>query len=146
MGRPRKPYKLWRKATGIYYWAAPHSPRWKSTGLKNKSEAIRYILKQLQHQTQDAERQSLKDFLHPFYRWPNGPHVSRLLAEGKIIGCGHVEQTRRCLDRHVIPDLIAGMKVEEIRRSHLLDFRARLMAKSGPGSGKHSHVGVKDLL
>jgi hypothetical protein len=61
----------------------------------------------------------------------NLPHVQRLVSKGKSIGEDHAKNNRSLLRNHIFPDPISQIRLSEIRRADVLDFRTRLVAKLG---------------
>lgn len=70
-------------------------------------------------------------YAEPFFQWDSCPHVRRLLNEGKSISRYHVKKLRRVLENHVFPDKIARLRISEIKRADILDFRERLIENMG---------------
>ncbi len=70
-------------------------------------------------------------YAKPFFLWDSCPHVRRLLNEGRSISRYHVKNMRRVLENHVFTDKIARVRISEIKRVDILDFRERLVEKMG---------------
>lgn len=131
-----KPYGLWKRKRGkktIYYYRLGDRS-WRSTGCSRQQEAIDFALLRLEEAKVEAARKKkvhraviLRDYLEPFYRWESCPHVARLRAEKHPIGREHAKHCRSLIDRYILTDPIAELKVEEFRRGDVLDFRQRLL-------------------
>jgi integrase len=71
-------------------------------------------------------------YAEPFHVWPSCPRVTRLLAENKQIGKTHVEDMRRLMNKYVFLDTaFCSLRMADIRRGHVLDFRSRLLEQIG---------------
>ncbi len=131
-----KPYGLWKRSNGLFYYRLPGG-EWKSTGHSRKGKAIEYVLERIEEAKTAAARSAalagsptLRDYLKPFYRWESCPHIARLLAEKKQISRQHADHQRTLIDKYILTDPIADMRIRELRRGHILDFRRRILAKT----------------
>jgi len=70
---------------------------------------------------------ALKDYLQPFYKWDECPHVERLRSEKHPISQQHVKHQWALIDKYILTDPIADRNVHELRRGDILDFRQRLL-------------------
>jgi len=93
-----------------------------------KHEAKAYV-ERLLAKGQAVSDKTLSEFLEPYYVWGRCPHVARLVTEKKQIGEQHVRHRRALLTKYVLTDEIARVKVQDLRRGDILDFRQRLRAQ-----------------
>ncbi len=133
-----KPYRTWKRGKYFYFrlrgWTT-----WKSTGCKSQQAALDYILEQIEKNKSLPERKprpaddlTLRQYSEPFYLWDRCPHVLRLRDENKQITKEHVLRQRSLIVNHILEDPIAEKIVTEIRRRDVIEFRRRLLQKTGP--------------
>jgi hypothetical protein len=67
MARLKKRYKIWKKGR-YWYWRAPISPKWKSTGETNRERAEALVLKKLPAPLLDTEQITLRQYLEKYFR------------------------------------------------------------------------------
>jgi len=132
MPRRMEPFSLVRRP-GSPYWYYKLGPwkTYKSTGEKSKSEAIKVALHAFEETQIDPGGPRLKTYASPYFIWDKCPHVRRLTSEGKSITKYHVKDMRNIMDNHLFTDPITKLKLPEIKRAHILDFRERLIEKLG---------------
>lgn len=135
MARTKKAYRLWNRA-GIFYYRLKDNPGWKSTGARTKTDADNYVAGILGEaprvviSRKPKERLTLREYLEPYFT-DRCPHAKRLATEGRPVGALHLKSTRRLLEQKVLNDPIAGLRMGELRRADLFDFRNRLRAATG---------------
>jgi len=150
MSRTRKPYRLWNR-DGIFYYRLKNVPGWKSTGTRTLTDALNVVAAVLGERPQPTIskklkiRMTLREYLEPFYT-ARCPHATRLETEGRSMSPVHLRAMRSLLVRKVLPDPIADLRLEELRRGHLLDFRDRLRASCGPRTVNRVMQGLKTAL
>jgi integrase len=150
-----EPYR--RGESKIYYFHLEENGKRRqvSTGKINKEEARAEIRRRVDSAAAvrpAAGVLTFKEYSAPYYRWeadkaPTCPHAARLVAEGKIIGRQHCVTSRRLLDR-VLEEVPAfgNLTMETIRRAHIVDLRATLMATHTPNSCGKLLEAVKTVL
>ncbi len=130
MGRHAEPFSLVRRpGSPFWYYKLGEWKSYKSTGKKLKIEATKVAMEALKEpQPQGAV---FRRYAKPFFQWKTCPHVRRLLNEGKSISRYHVKNMRGVLENHVFMDKIARVRISEIKRADILDFRERMVEKMG---------------
>jgi hypothetical protein len=85
---------------------------------------------------------TLKEYANLYYIWETCPHVRRLLDEKKSIGKRHVRIQRGVMEKQIFPDEIVNMKISDIKRADIIDFRSRLLAKNLGGRTVNMIIGI----
>lgn len=143
MARPTEPFSLIKRPkTKFWYYKLGGWKGYKSTGKTLKSDAISVALEALDSERPDPSGPTLRKYAAPFFVWETCPHVKRLVAEGKSITGYHVKDMRRVLENHLFTDSIADVRLGKLKRSHILDFRERLIEKLGYTRTVQKVVGV----
>lgn len=126
------PYSL-RKNGQVYYYRLEGSRVYKSTGKRNLVDA-RAFAKDAWEKSQNPkfalEDVTLAKALEPYYT-DSCPHTLRVRAEGKTVGAYHMAQGRASLNKYVVTEPLGKMKLGEIRRSTIIDWRDSLVKKYG---------------
>ena len=132
MAKHHQPYTL-VKREGIFYVRMEGEKKYKSLGTRNPAEAKQKAKTAWEHwQSSPAgSDRSLGEALEPYYS-KDCPHVARLLEEGKTIGGSYIKTCKSLLNKYVLPDKISKIKLEDLRRKDLLEFRTRLVQTIGP--------------
>lgn len=143
MPRRQEPFSLVRRP-GSPYWYYKLGPwkTYKSTGKTVKADAISVALEALEKEAGDPGGPTVRKYADPFFVWETCPHVKRLVAEGKSITRYHVKDMRRILENHLLTDPVAKVRLGALKRSHILDFRERLIEKLGYTRTVQKAVGV----
>ncbi len=130
-------YRMWKRGK-YYYFRLRDWTSWKSTGCTTKETAVDYIIEQIEKNEPEKKtgrpsiRLLLRQYIEPFYTWERCPHVLRLRDENKHITKEHVLRQRSLIINHILPDPIADKIVTEIKRGDVIEFRRRLLQKTGP--------------
>jgi integrase len=144
MGLTRYPEPYLRSTTGKYSfnYTDPKTGRQKqkATGATTKRDARLFIKTFMDSLVRGDTDLTLGDYSRNFYVWDECPRIRRILNEGKNIGKNHAANCRSWLDRFVIKDPISTIKMQDIRRAHILDFRERLRRKGHSASKINSIV------
>lgn len=137
MGRHAKAVRY--KKIGLYwYYKTPEMSAFKSTGQKVKAMAERTVMVLLQKNLAGKKNPIFREYACKFYVWGECPHVTRLLAEGKSFSKRYCDRQRGYLEKYVFPSYLGSMKLDEIKRGNLLDFRAMLQNKGVTGNSINS--------
>ena len=143
MARPAEPFSLIKRPkTKFWYYKLGGWKGYKSTGKTLKSDAISVALEALDAEQPDPSGPTLRKYAAPFFIWETCPHVKRLVSEGKSITRYHVKDMRRVLENHLFTDSIADVRLGKLKRSHILDYRERLVEKEGYTRTVQKAVGV----
>ncbi len=104
-----------------------------STGQSSKAKAEVYVLKIIEEKKKQriAINLTLREYAEPFYLWDKCPHIRRLLDENKSITKRYANIQRQTLEKYIFKDQIADMMISDIRRADVLDFRSRLLKRTG---------------
>lgn len=140
MGRHANPFSLIQrpKKTGYWYYKLEGWTDYQTTKTKIQADALRVVQKALAEASKGRrDGRTFAEYAAPFFLWDSCPHVQKLLEEGKSITRRHCKMQRGWLVRFVLgtedgeakPDALAGLSLAKIKRSDLLAFRSRLMAK-----------------
>lgn len=143
MPRRAEPFSLVRRP-GSPFWYYKLGPwkSYKSTGKTTKSDAITVALEALESPAEAPGGPTLRRYVEPFFVWETCPHVKRLLAEGRSITRYHVRDMRSIMENHLLTDPIATVRLSGLKRSHILDYRERLIEKLGYTRTVQKAVGV----
>jgi len=130
MGRRSEPFSLVRRpGSPFWYYKLGEWKAYKSTGKKLKSEATKVAMDALGEPEAHEQGPVFRKYAEPYFLWGQCPHVGRLLSEGKSVTRRHVRNMRSVLEHHVLTDRIAKIRISEIKRADILDFRERLVEK-----------------
>lgn len=128
MGRKRYPEPFLR---GKYFHFTYYEPKTgerknKSTGLqKGEKEQAREYIRDFIDKLAFTDK-TFREYAAPFFIWETCPRVARRLNEGKSMGKIWVSHCRRWLEKYIFKDpVFPHLKMNEIKRSHILDFRER---------------------
>lgn len=148
-GRNAKSFRLWRrKDRGNVFFMRLPGGAWESTGCTDRTNAEKRAIQRLgamEHAAVEGKTalrkddltqggQTLSQYAADFFLWdagkpPRCPWCIMKLTEGKQIGPEHAARQRRLLDRFILTDPIADLPLRMIRKGHVMDFRARVLAK-----------------
>jgi integrase len=124
------------KLTGYFYYKLEGWIDYKTTKTKKHLDALRVVQKAIADASKGKrDGRTFAQYAEPFFLWDSCPHVRRLVEEGKSITRRHCKMQRGWLTRFVLgtddnePDALARLSIAKIKRSDLLAFRTRLMAK-----------------
>jgi len=140
MGIKKKyPEPFRREGSKIYYFTATEDGKRRnvSTGETTKERAREQIREYMDRARSTTSAATFREYSSSFFIWeekkaPSCPHAARLVAEGKVIGRQHCLAQRRLLERWILTDpVFPELRMNEIRRAHVVDLRARLLARSG---------------
>ena len=132
MGRKAEPFTLvHRQGSPFWYYKLGAWDTYKTTGEKAKAEALKVALTALKELGSGPVGPTFRTYAAPFFIWERCPHVRRLTSEGKSINRYHVKDMRSLLENHVLSDPVAKLRITEIKRADILDFRERLVEKMG---------------
>ena len=137
----------WKRKNGEYYYfyyrnGGKHVS--KSTGYVTKGEAAVFIASFMEQLS--ANLDTLGEYCRPFYLWETCPLIRDRLAENKSMGKEYVKQQRRYLERFVFTDLVARIKLADLKRGHLLDWRSRIRDRFGIGPANYAVKALKTVL
>lgn len=144
MSKHGLPYTIVRKRE-IYYYRFPGGP-YVSTGSRNPAEARR-IAKEAWESSGGgtASTDTLGKALEPYYG-PSCPLVDRRRMENKSIGDRHIKQSRRLLEKHILPDPITKKRLCDLRRDDVLQFRQRMNEALKPRAAQLTFTTLKACL
>ena len=102
--------------------------RRKSTGCSTRADAHQFVLERIDHLKKGDPKVDLllREYIKPFFLTDRCPHVKRLKDDGKSITEAYIRSTRSLVERRILPHAIVNMKLGEITRGDVLDFRADL--------------------
>ncbi len=139
MGRYKEPYRL--KQVGKYwYYKTPDMASFKTTGETTKAMAKHIVTQLMQRAVAGNPNPLFKDYAEPFFDWDRCPHATRLRAEGKHISERYCKNERKWLVKYVLNSKLSKMRIADIRRGNLLDFRSGLQAKGISGNNINSII------
>ena len=122
INRPKSPY--------IYFKLGPWRS-YRSTGTSSWEEAEQVAQAAYLQSISAPKGPTLREYAEPYFTWESCPHVRRLLGEGKSIGGYHVKTVRRMIENHVFTDPISEIRLPDLKRAHILDYRDRLLSRLG---------------
>lgn len=132
MARYDQPFSIILRADSrFYYFKLSRWDQYRSTGATSLDEAEKIAEAAYLDSLTLPVGRTLREYAKPYYIWEKCPHVRRLLSEGKSITRYHVKDMRRVLEMHVFTDPIADMRLADLKRAHILDFRDRLIQAKG---------------
>ncbi len=132
MARRAEPVSLIKRPkTKYWYYKLADWKTYKSTGETAKTEAQKVALAALKDAGVGPTGPTFRRYAEPFFIWDSCPHVRRLASEGRSVTRYHVKNMRSVLEHHVLTDPIAKLRITEMKRADILDFRERLVGKMG---------------
>ena len=132
MPRYREPFTIIKRPDSPYYYFKLGSwKKYRTTQCTTIEEAERIAEAAYLESLTVSSSPVLRDYANRYFVWETCPHVRRLVGEGKSITRYHVRDTRRILENHIFTDPIAKMRLAELKRAHILDFRDRLIQSEG---------------
>ncbi|UCF98456.1 MAG: hypothetical protein JSV89_02720, partial [Spirochaetaceae bacterium] len=147
--KPKKPYRLWqRKRDGYFMYRLPSMNGWKSTGVTTRTAAVKFVMEKIRSGPGPAAGETtFKEYAEPFFLWDSCPHIKKLRDEGKSITRRTAAMNRSWLESYVFTDPIAKRPLAEITRGELVDFRSRILKKTGEKRNTTNKVmGVVKLI
>jgi integrase len=143
----KRPYLL-KKRGKYWYYRLDFEENFHSTGQTMRNHAEEYVMKHLRELGKESESidVALREYIEPFFRWDRCPHITRLREEGKSISEGYAHKQRRRMETYVYGDEIVGLKIGSIKRSHILDFRRRLIEKGTGGRTINMTIGILKIV
>ena len=120
-----------RESSPYYYFKLGSWQQYRSTGTTSLEEAEQIAQVAYLQSLTGPKGPTLREYAEPYFVWETCPHVRRLLGEGKNIERYHVKNVRRMIKNHVFTDPIAKIRLPELKRAHILDFRDRMISKLG---------------
>lgn len=132
----KKKYYLWKR--GKVYYAKFRDPATGkihgdvSTGYGNATRAQIWADQRYAEMERDAGKGDLtvKDWAGRFFI-KGCPHVERLLDEGRRYADTTKQQNRKYVDTDILTDPIAEMRLADVSKAAILDFRTRLAGRRG---------------
>ncbi len=128
----KRPYLL-KKRGKYWYYRLCDEITFHSTGETAKARAEEYVLNTAIPKGSELDKKrnepTFKEYSSPFYIWDSCPHIRRLLDERKSITHQHARNQRYLLDKYFFIDKISQIKLSEIKRADLIDFRSHLLQK-----------------
>jgi integrase len=131
-----KPYRLWKrqkqgdKGKPIYYFKVPGKP-WRSTGTTTRSAAEEAVVEMLRQDSDEIRSSTLRSYAQDFFVWGKCPRIQRRLDAGHKVTRKHAYNNRRWLEKYVLTDPICDLELRKVKRSDVLEFRARLRKRLG---------------
>jgi integrase len=143
----KSPYLLKRRGK-YWYFRLAGQKTFHSTEQVLRSHAEEWVIKRLQELEKRATPAdvTLREFIEPFFDWDRCPHATRLREEGKSISQGYATKQRRRKETYICSDGIVDLKIGSIRRSHILDFRRRLIDKGTGGRTINMTIGILKIV
>lgn len=139
MGRRSSPFTLYkrtRKGQDIWYYSINLSSgipqhlceQRKSTGYSSKGEAKRYVLRRIDELRAStiSSNDTIREYIASFYT-EQCPHCGRLADEGRPVTEAHRNAIRRKIETYILTDSIADMRMMDVKRGDILDFRKRII-------------------
>lgn len=137
----------WKRKDGKYYYLSYRLHNKyvdKSTRCTTKGAAAAFIVSFMDHLS--ANLDTLGEYCRPYYVWETCPLIRDRLAENKSMGNEYVKQQRRHLERFIFDNPIASVKLIDLKRGHILDWRSRIRQESGIGPANYALKTVKTIL
>ena len=132
MPRYRIPYSITKRPDSPYYYFKLGTwTQYRTTGVTSMEEAERIAQTAYLQSLSKAAGPTLREYAEPYFLWETCPHVRRLISEGKTITRYHVADMRMIMENHILTDPISDIRLPELKRAHILDFRDRLVGKMG---------------
>lgn len=147
MPRQKEPFSLiQRKPSPYLYFKLAGWKTYKSTGKKTKSDAMVVVQEAIEKETKNLTEQTLGEYLQPYFRWTECPHVRRLREENKSISKEYVEDQRKRMERLILPDPISKRAFSNLKRADVLDFRSRLVAAGVGARTINRTIGILKII
>ena len=126
MGRLAKEIR-YKKRGKIWHYKLQHMPKFKTTGKTTKTAAEQYAMKMRQQNgLSEPTELTFAEYAKDFFIWERCPHARRLCDEGKTITKRYIEIQRMNLEKYILTSNLRLLKISEIRRAHIIDFRSTL--------------------
>ncbi|MEX2444442.1 MAG: site-specific integrase [Alkalispirochaeta sp.] len=140
MARRAKRYSILDRGTGVWYYKLADWRSYRSTGISirvnrqgkptNRHEAEQYAMEEADRVVFERHTgPTLKQFLDPYYG-PECPHCARLEADGRPLTAEYRRTQRSRIERYVVTDDVADIKIRELTPGHLEDWKQRLVTRS----------------
>lgn len=104
-----------------------------SSRCTSRTAAIRWANAELEKR--ESRRQSrdlsLGEYAAPFFG-PSCPYLTRRRDEGRTFSVEYIRNSRNYVERFILPDPIARIKLADLRRRDVLAWRKRLLDTLGP--------------
>lgn len=113
-----------------------------STGKKDYDAALNYAITYLEGPT----KESFGDYAARFFNYDTCPHVRRRLREGKSMTRRYVNKSHSYLMQHILTDRICHIALLDIRRSDVLAFQERMLARNSKWVTNHIMEVLKVIL
>lgn len=158
--RKKYPEPFRREGSKVYYYRtydAEGRRTWRSTGETTKERARAAIRAAIDAAEAESRRPAsgavpFKEYASRYFIWEEGqppacPHASRLKSEGRVIGRTHVLDCHRMVERALERNpQFAALRLDEIRRSHILDLRAKIAAQFSPRQAQRIYGAIKIIF
>jgi integrase len=118
-----------------------HAEAWVISKLKLNAEPSFYVEDEL-----SPDDIPLREYIEPFFDWDRCPHGTRLREEGKSFSERYAENQRRRKERYICDDEIVDLKMRDIKRSHILAFRRRLIDNGTGGRTINLTIGILKIV
>ncbi len=114
------------------YLSYPFIPvNFTSTGQTTKAKAESYVNELIKNFGAPKMRNEIfEDYAGRFFRWDSCPHALRLREEGRPLTKRYMAIQRINLEKHVLKSGLQKMRLQDIKRSHILDFRSSIVGKN----------------
>ena len=134
MGRTQEPYSVIERAgSPFWYYKTEWMAAYKSSGLRKKEVRRKEAEAWARQQWENRHRlpgQTLGAWATPFFT-PDCPRVRRFREERRSITNAYIHDSRKLLENEILTDEICALPIAEIRKSDVLDYRSRLIARVG---------------
>ncbi len=118
-----------RKRGTLWFYKLPGEP-YRSSGETSRSRCEKHVESLLlSRKLYDQDCLEFHQYAMRFFVWETCPHTARLLDEGKSISRRYVREQRMNMEKHILPSALQNIPMDEIRRSHIIDFRSSLRSK-----------------
>ncbi len=130
MGRLTKDVQF-KKRGKIWYCKLKGMEHFKTTGETSRTNAEKHVNRILQKQGfSSTTEMPFSEYAEPFFDWERCPHIRRLLDEDKTVTKRYADIQRMNLKKYILPSNLRLLKMNEIKRAHIIDFRSTLRKKS----------------
>lgn len=104
----------------------------KSSGFGNKTRAESWAAERFAELSAKVAscQTPVREWADRFFK-PGCPHVERLRDEGRLYAASTIRQNRLYVETDILKDPIADVRLGELTRNELLDFRTRVIARRG---------------
>jgi integrase len=127
-----RPYWIRARDNGIFYVMFATQPgKWRSTGQRDESSALRWIVNHLEEKR--AIPITLKDFTKDFFIPDRCKWVRRKRAKGRTFGAPHLRRCRAILDGYILPRF-GSFLISTITRRQIDDWLLDLVDKKSGAS------------